>query len=90
MTFFETTLGQLLREKARSQPNRDFIVYSDRNLRFTYGEFDKRVDELANGLLAIGLKKGAHVGIWATNVPDWNTLLFATARAGTTVRTTVR
>jgi fatty-acyl-CoA synthase len=82
MLFFETTLGQLLREKARSQPNHDFIVYADRNLRFTYGEFDRRVDELANGLLAMGLKKGAHVGLWATNVPDWNTLLFAAARAG--------
>jgi fatty-acyl-CoA synthase len=82
MQFFETTLSTLLREKARSQPNRDFIVYADRDLRFTYGEFDKRVDELARGLLAIGLKKGDHVGIWATNVPDWNTLLFAAARAG--------
>ena len=82
MQFFETTLGNLLREKARSQPDRDFIVYADRDLRFTYGEFDRRVDELAKGLLAIGLKKGDHVGIWATNVPDWNTLLFATARAG--------
>jgi fatty-acyl-CoA synthase len=82
MQFFETTLGNLLREKARSQPDRDFIVYADRDLRFTYGEFDRRVDELARGLLAIGLKKGDHVGIWATNVPDWNTLLFATARAG--------
>jgi fatty-acyl-CoA synthase len=82
MRFFETTLGSLLREKARSQPDRDFIVYSDRNLRFTYGEFDKRVDELAKGMLAIGLKKGDHVGIWATNVPDWNTLLFAAARVG--------
>ncbi|MDR2552230.1 MAG: AMP-binding protein [Treponema sp.] len=82
MAFFETTLGQLLREKARSQPDHDFIVYADRNLRFTYGEFDRRVDELAKGLLAIGLKKGDHVGLWATNVPDWNTLLFATARAG--------
>jgi fatty-acyl-CoA synthase len=82
MRFFETTLGNLLREKARSQPDRDFIVYADRDLRFTYGEFDRRVDELAKGLLAIGLKKGDHVGIWATNVPDWNTLLFATARVG--------
>ncbi|MDR1106324.1 MAG: AMP-binding protein [Treponema sp.] len=82
MQFFETTLSILLREKARSQPDHDFIVYADRDLRFTYGEFDKRVDELARGLLAIGLKKGDHVGIWATNVPDWNTLLFATARAG--------
>jgi fatty-acyl-CoA synthase len=82
MQFFETTLGNLLREKARSQPDHDFIVYADRDLRFTYGEFDQRVDELAKGLLAIGLKKGDHVGLWATNVPDWNTLLFATARVG--------
>ncbi|MDR1787594.1 MAG: AMP-binding protein [Treponema sp.] len=82
MHFFETTLSQLLREKARSQPEHDFLVYADRDLRFTYGEFDKRVDILARGLLAVGLKPGAHIGIWATNVPDWNTLLFAAARAG--------
>jgi fatty-acyl-CoA synthase len=82
MEYLETTLGNLLREKARSQPDRDFLVYADRDLRFTYAEFDRRVDELAKGLLATGLKKGDHVGIWATNVPDWNTILFAAARAG--------
>ncbi|MDR2767749.1 MAG: AMP-binding protein [Treponema sp.] len=82
MQYLETTLGSLLRQKARQQPNHDFIVYADRDLHWTYAEFDKRVDDLARGLLAIGLKKGDHVGIWATNVPDWNTLLFATARAG--------
>jgi fatty-acyl-CoA synthase len=78
----ETTLGALLREKARTQPDRDFIVYADRDLRFTYRDFDLRVDELAKGFLAIGLKRGDHIGIWATNVPDWNTVLFAAARAG--------
>ncbi|MDR1903749.1 MAG: AMP-binding protein [Treponema sp.] len=82
MKFLETTLGDLLRENARKQPDHDFLVYADRDLRFTYAQFDKRVDELAKGLLASGLKKGDHVGIWATNVPDWNTLLFATARVG--------
>ncbi|MDR2101070.1 MAG: AMP-binding protein, partial [Treponema sp.] len=82
MDYFETTLGALLREKARTQPDRDFLVYADRDLRFTYAEFDRRVDELAKGFLAIGLKRGDHVGIWATNVPDWNTVLFAAARAG--------
>jgi fatty-acyl-CoA synthase len=80
--YIETTLGNLLREKARLQPDHEFLVYADRDLRFTYAEFDRRVDELARGLLAIGLKKGDHVGIWATNVPDWNTILFAAARAG--------
>jgi len=78
----DSTLGAVLREKARTFPDRDFLVYSDRGLRFSYAEFDTRVDELAKGLLAIGLKKGDHLGLWANNVPDWNTLLFATARVG--------
>ena len=59
----------MLREKTRLHPDKDFLIYSDRGLRFSYREFDKRVDELAKGLLAIGLKKGDHLGIWATNVP---------------------
>jgi fatty-acyl-CoA synthase len=79
---FEITLSAMLREQAQKQPDHDFIVYADRDLRWTYAEFDRRVDELARGFLAIGLKKGDHVGIWAANVPDWNTVLFAAARAG--------
>ena len=82
MEYIEKTLGQVLRETAEKQPDRDFIVYADRDLRFSYKEFDRRVDEMAKGLLAMGLKKGDHVGLWATNVPDWNTFLFACARAG--------
>jgi fatty-acyl-CoA synthase len=82
MHYIETTLGAFLREQAQKIPDRDFIVYADRDLHWTYSEFDRRVDELAKGFLAIGLKKGDHVGIWATNVPDWNTVLFAAARIG--------
>jgi len=82
MEYIEKTLSQVLREKTQAQPNADFLIYADRNLRFTYAEFDKRVDELACGFLGMGLKKGDHVGIWATNVPDWNTVLFACARIG--------
>ncbi|MCL2879596.1 MAG: AMP-binding protein, partial [Treponema sp.] len=82
MEYLETTLSEVLRENARKNPDHDFLVYADRNLRFTYAEFDARVDELARGFLAMGLKKGDNVGIWATNVPDWNTVLFACARLG--------
>jgi fatty-acyl-CoA synthase len=82
MEYIEKTLSQVLRENARDLPDHNFLIYSDRNLRFTYAEFDKRVDELAKGFLAMGLKKGDHVGIWATNVPDWHTVLFACARLG--------
>ncbi|MCL2382451.1 MAG: AMP-binding protein [Treponema sp.] len=82
MEYLEKTLGQTLREQAQARPERDFIIYADRDLRFTYAEFDTRVDDLAKGFLAMGLKKGDHVGILATNVPDWNTALFACARLG--------
>ena len=60
----------------------DFIVYPDRNLRWSYRVFNERVDRLAKGLLAIGIQKGDHVGVWARNVPDWLTFLFATAKIG--------
>jgi len=82
MEYIEKTLGEVLREKARANPDNDFLIYADRDLHFSYAEFDKRVDDLARGFLGMGLKKGDHVGIWATNVPDWNTILFACARLG--------
>ena len=76
------TLGGVLETMAARFPDKDFIVFPDRNLRFSYRTFDQRVNNLARGLLAIGIGKGDHVGIWATNVPDWLTFLFATAKIG--------
>ena len=78
----ELTLSALLRQKTAEYPDNEFMVYSDRDLRFTYTQFDKRVDDMACGLCAIGVRKGDHVGIWATNVPDWLTYMFACARLG--------
>jgi fatty-acyl-CoA synthase len=80
--FTELTIGQFFEEQVKNDPDREFIVYPDRDLRFTYAEFDKRVNQLAKGLLAIGLGKGDHIGIWARNVPDWLTFMFATAKIG--------
>lgn len=79
---FDISLNQLLRQKTAADPEHEFMVYSDRDLRFTYKQFDKRVDDLACGLYAIGVRKGDNVGIWATNVPDWLTYMFACARLG--------
>ena len=82
MEYITDTLGRVLEREVARHPDREFMVYPDRDLRFTYGEFDQRVNCLAKGLLAIGLARGDHLGIWATNVPDWLTLLFATAKIG--------
>jgi fatty-acyl-CoA synthase len=76
------TLGTNLERQAALFPGKDFIVLPDRNLRFTYAAFNARVNTLARGLLAIGIGRGDNIGIWATNVPDWLTYLFATAKIG--------
>ncbi|MFC0876283.1 AMP-binding protein [Saccharicrinis sp. FJH2] len=87
MYLLEHTLGTALENIVKKTPDKDFIIYPDRNLRFTYKTFDDRVNKLAKGLLTIGIKKGDHVGIWATNVPDWLTFLFATAKIGSVLVT---
>ena len=78
----EKTLGDYLEHWATVSPDREYIVYSDRDLRFTWKQFNERVDDMARGLIAIGVTKGTHVGLWAQNVPDWLTFLYACAKIG--------
>jgi len=82
MVFSELTIGDFLEKMVEKDPDQEFMIYPDRDLRFTYQEFDERVNLMAKGLLEIGIKKGDHVGIWAKNVPDWLTFMFATAKIG--------
>ena len=76
------TMGALLEDTARRFPDNDALVYPDRGLRLSYREFDALCDRVAKGLMAIGVKKGEHLAIWATNVPEWVVLQFATAKIG--------
>lgn len=78
----DKTLGQWLEYWAETTPDKEYLVYSDRDLRFTWKQFNERVDRMAKGMLALGITHGTHIGVWATNVPDWLTFLFAGAKVG--------
>ncbi|MCL2296566.1 MAG: AMP-binding protein [Methanomassiliicoccaceae archaeon] len=78
----EATLGQLLDEIVAKYPDNDAMVYVDRNYRQTWKEFKETVDDIAKGLMAMGVQRGEKVALWATNVPHWVALQFATARIG--------
>lgn len=82
LPLFEITIGEWLEKWANETPDKEAIVYSDRDLRFTYAQLNERVDNLAKGFMELGVTKGSHVGIWATNVPDWLTVLYACAKLG--------
>src|SRR5262245_17550486 len=76
------TLGQVLAETARRHANHEALVFPQLNRRWTWRQFAADVDAAARGLLALGIKTGEHVALWATNVPEWVLLQFATARIG--------
>ncbi|MDR0540587.1 MAG: AMP-binding protein [Dysgonamonadaceae bacterium] len=93
MQLSDKTIGQWLEYWAETTPDKEYVVYSDRDLRFTWKQFNERVDNMAKGLISIGVTNGTHVGIWATNVPDWLTFLYASAKIGAvavTVNTSYR
>ena len=81
------TLGQILDRTVAAHAERDAMIYVDRNYRLTYGEFAAVVDQLARGLMAMGIKKGEKVAVWATNIPYWVALQFATAKIGAVLLT---
>jgi fatty-acyl-CoA synthase len=89
----EWTLGQVLDHTVERFPDKDAVIYADRGFRRTWREFGRNVDELAKGLMALGVQKGEKVAVWATNVPYWVALQFATAKIGAvliTVNTSYR
>ncbi len=76
------TIGQVLSETARRHESSDALVFPALGLKTSYADFDRQVTEVARGLLAVGIRRGEHVAIWSTNLPEWVLLQFATARIG--------
>jgi fatty-acyl-CoA synthase len=83
----ELTLGQILDRTVARFPDTEAIVYVDRDFRLTYREFGDLVDRLARGLMSLGVRKGEKVAVWATNIPYWVALQFATAKIGAVLLT---
>ncbi|MGI6834399.1 AMP-binding protein [Bacillus paralicheniformis] len=76
------TIGKLLEKTAANAPDHEAVVYPDRRLRYTYRQFDQLCRKVAKGLVALGIEKGEHVAIWASNTPEWLTAQFASAKTG--------
>ncbi len=79
---WEITLGDLLDQMADKYPDHDCVIYHNRPFRKSYREFRDLVNLTAKGFMKMGIKKGDHVSIWATNYPEWILAMFATAKIG--------
>lgn len=82
MEFIENTLGGVLDDLSKHNPNGWAVRYTDRNYFRTWKELNDEADLIARGMMSLGVKKGDHVAIWATNTPEWILTLFAAAKIG--------
>jgi fatty-acyl-CoA synthase len=78
----ELTIGDALDKAVANWPHVEALVSVHQNMRLTWEELAKAVDAFAAGLLALGLKPGDRVGVWAPNCAEWTIAQLATARAG--------
>ena len=82
----DLTVGELLDLRANEIPDKEAIVYnypeSGLELRLSYRQYNDVVNRLAKGLMALGVEKGDHIAVWATNVPEWIFLEMALAKIG--------
>ena len=76
------TIGQAFDRTVGQHAEREALVVVDQGVRWTWRELGVRVHALAAGFLALGLKPGDRVGIWAPNCSEWVLTQFATAKAG--------
>ncbi|MEJ5362848.1 MAG: AMP-binding protein [Spirochaetota bacterium] len=80
--FKELTMWQALHDTVEKYPNHEALVCPEFGIRMNYTEFYQKCREVAKGLIAVGIQKGDHVSLWATNVPEWVYLQFALGMIG--------
>lgn len=76
------TIGEMVDSIATKYPDNEALVSVHDNVRWTYREFRERVNQVARGLMGLGVEKGDRVAIWAMNHADWIVVQFATAKVG--------
>jgi fatty-acyl-CoA synthase len=78
----ESTIGDYLDDIAARFPHREALVVRHQGIRWNWGEYLCEIEKLARGLLALGIRPGDRVGIWAPNCYEWCLTQFATAKIG--------
>lgn len=73
-------VGELLREKAKADPDRKFVQCGSPWL--TLADLDRQSDRLAAGLQSLGLKKGDRLAVLLPNRIEYVVLVYACAKAG--------
>jgi fatty-acyl-CoA synthase len=76
------TIGRALERAAECWPDHEALVVRHQQRRLSYAELNSEADQLAAGLLVLGLEPGERIGIWAPNCLEWALTQYAAAKLG--------
>lgn len=76
------TIGGFFDRVAEKYPDSQALILRHQGVEWTYAELQRRVDQLAAGLLTLGIVPGDRVGIWGPNSAEWVLTQLATAKLG--------
>ena len=78
----DLTFSQVLDKMVEEFPDQYAFKYTTLDYTRTYSEFRDDVDAFAKSLIALGVKAGSKVAVWASNVPQWFISFWAAAKIG--------
>ena len=81
-TVIDCTFPQVLDRMVEEFPDQYAFKYTTLDYTRTYSQFRDDVDQFARSLIAMGVKPGDKVAIWATNVPAWFITFWAATKIG--------
>ena len=77
-----TRIGDIVDSNARELQDHIALAYHELGFQKTFLEFKETCEQVAKGLMALGVGKGDHIAMWSNNVPEWVYTQFGSARAG--------
>ena len=78
----DETIGANLERSVAAYGDSEALVEVASGRRWTYRELDDTVNDVARGLLGMGIETGERVGMWAPNCAEWTLVQYATAKIG--------
>ena len=76
-------VSNLFKQHLLDQPEKTAIIFGDRSI--SYRELDRQINQIAGGLLQIGLKRGEVVSVFLPSLPELIMSYLGAVRAGLTV-----
>lgn len=76
------TIGGFFDRVANQHPDTAALIIRHQNVDWSYRELQQRVNQLASGLISLGIEPGDRIGIWGPNSAEWVLTQLATAKIG--------